>query len=103
MCRRNQKRKGIDGRTDKHHFPRRDSHSKMGFPIFGQIVYIMCFLLVTSYPTVFHQWLVCPIKFSVVKPVRRDYDSLISKEFELDLFKKQLGDERVRFAVSLQI
>ena len=75
----------------------------MGFPIFGQIVYIMCFLLVTSYPTVFHQWLVCPIKFSVVKPVRRDYDSLISKEFELDLFKKQLGDERVRFAVSLQI
>jgi hypothetical protein len=46
---------------------------------------------------------VCPIKFSVVKPVRRDYDSLISKEFELELFKKQLGDERVRFAVSLQI
>ena len=34
-----------------------------------------------------------PNKFSVVKPIRRDYDLLISNEFQLELIKKQLGME----------
>ena len=82
----------LDGRTDKHHFPPKDSHFRTDRN------YMSCvFWLLAPYPTAFHKNGSFPIKTHSLKLNHHFCEGVmtafISKESELELLKKQLGME----------